>query len=552
MTIPTITDRIAEATRYLSYIMVPGAIRELRADTKAGFISGRYTDPAKMALHGVRLQEKHGLNAVYYGLNAAKPDAKFGASELNTMQRRPSKGGAAKDADIAHRSLYAIDIDSVREKGTMASDDQHLETVALAHRVISLIRSRVPEFPDPIWIHSGNGTHLVWRGDHCAADSPVWKYTLRRIAAEVCSPGAAVDTTVFNPSRILRLPGSINRKGPDTPDAPHRMVKVTRYPTTWTQVEHGPHIYGLATALGYSSEVEQREKPGAGIEGTESMVMDLIHEYPEMLSFAGSSDGGEKTTVVIEECPFVGRRHEHGNSAFLVYADGAVRYKCFAESCPGQGFGSLLRLLRERTGRTSAAFPPPDGPITPREIEIMERWSMEEAPLCTADTADTAPIAETAAPTANPQPEEITTMDHTVTAEPVTTPTNLLSPAETEYVEALLAQDPRSIPEAIKAVDWTHCSLPPNPAAWGLTLDDVWETYRRRVVRDMGHISDPIEREEFRMRHMRVMDTADFHAIGKTLGYYWLATICTNKKTRPSMDPHHVLTANEMQAYLAA
>jgi hypothetical protein len=542
MTIPTPTERIAEATRFLTLIMEPGAVHELRADTKAGFISGRYTDPVKMAQHGIALQEKYGLTAIYYGLNAAKPEAKFGPELPNTIQRRPSKGGAAKDSSIAHRSLYAIDIDSVREKGTMATDDQHLETVALAHRVINLMRSYVPDFPQPLWIHSGNGTHLLWRGDHCAADSPAWRYCLKRLAAEVASPGAAVDTTVYNASRILRLPGSINRKGPDTPDASHRMVKVTRYPAKWVAVEHGSHIYRLARALGMGTEEERQQQSGNGIEGSESMVMDLIHEYPEMLSFAGASESDEKTTIVIHTCPFVGRRHENGNSAFLVYRDGAVRYKCFAESCPGRGFGSLLRLLRERTGRESEVFRA-DRPLTERELEL---WGdIEEAPLYFE--ADAVEAASTQTETTTDATQEPVSMS----TEPEA-PEPTLSPAEAEFVAAWVAQDPRSIPGTVKAIDRSQSPLPLNPETWGLTVADIRETYRRRVVRDMDRISDPVEREEFRLKHLRIMAAADLREMGRHLGHYWLATIARNKQTRPAIDPDHIMTADEMLAIIAA
>jgi hypothetical protein len=297
-------------------------------------------------------------------------------------------------------------------------------------------------------------------------------------------------------------------------------------------------VYKLARALGFTEDAERQQASAGGIEGNVSMVMDLIAEYPEHLHYLGTvKNDGEKTKVVLSACPFVDRRHEGGNSAFLVYDSGAVRYKCFAEGCPGEGFGSLLRLLSNRTGRASQAFRL-DGSLTERDLAYLELWGFDEPETCII-----AATPETPAPTVETSSTETET-----TTMSITEPT-----AEAELLgllPILRAQDPRSVPEIIKSIDWTKLNVTTDPAKWGLTLDDIRETYRRRVLKDMDQAASSADREEIRLRWARATEARDTREMGRHLGKYWLATIAANKQTRPSIPSDAVISAADLMAYI--
>ena len=300
------------------------------------------------------------------------------------------------------------------------------------------------------------------------------------------------------------------------------MAKVLRYPQAWLPVDHGKHVYKLATALGY--KLDDAQKSSNGIEGDTSMVMDLIEEYPEHLEYLGNHKDDEKVVIHVKECPFVRRRHEHSDSSFLVYNSGSIRYKCFADSCPGQGLGSLLRLLRERTGRESEVFRA-DRPLTEREIEL---WGDIEPETCTIESTPDTP-APTVEVTPTPVKETVMSATPEVTAQSAES-------IESETIRTLRiinAQSPRSIPEVIKAINWTKLNVTSDPEKWGLTFNDISTTYRRRVLKDMDRAASPADREDIRLRYIRTIEVRDIREMGRHLGKYWLAAIAANKQTRP-------------------
>jgi hypothetical protein len=361
-----------DTEQFLKFIHQPGTLIELRAQMPDNYFrSGKYTDPHKMAVHAAALQSKYGAKAVYYSLNSLKPEAiKIGCNEPNQFQKRAGRDCCAHDSDILHRAHYLIDVDPVRPSGVCSTASEKVEACAVAHQVQAYLTKH--GWPEPIKIDSGNGIHLLYRSEHAInPDSAAWTYLLKALAEKFDTEAAKVDTTVFNPARISRLPGTMNCKGPNTHLRPHRRAQALSYPAKWEPVVAGQMVHGLAVENGFS--LDAAEKIHAGVKADEEQVMDLIEEYPEYLHHDHTYTSGDRTIIALEECPFVGRRHSGGDSAFIIQADGAVGYKCFAESCPGEGFGSLLRLLKERTGRPSKAFAPTDVELTPK---MYAAWRM--------------------------------------------------------------------------------------------------------------------------------------------------------------------------------
>jgi hypothetical protein len=85
-------------------------------------------------------------------------------------------------------------------------------------------------WPPPLVLDSGNGFHLWYPIDLPAADGGRVGRVLKGLACLYDTPAAAVDTSVFNPSRIAKLPGTWARKGDATADRPHRMARVLEAP----------------------------------------------------------------------------------------------------------------------------------------------------------------------------------------------------------------------------------------------------------------------------------------------------------------------------------
>ena len=76
---------------------------------------------------------------------------------------------------------------------------------------------------------SANGYHLYYILDDISNDlgsaSLVQRF-LKNLACYFDNDLVGVDTTVYNASRITKVPGSIARKGVETDDRPYRMAEV--------------------------------------------------------------------------------------------------------------------------------------------------------------------------------------------------------------------------------------------------------------------------------------------------------------------------------------
>jgi len=158
----------------------------------------------------IRLNEL-GYN-IYYVMNPIKTDF---------------NGHSAGDVDIAFRDLLLIDIDKVGHKGE-SSTEEELEAARLLSEDIARYLKE-DGWEDPIRMMSGNGYHLYYLLDNLPNDDAnkgLVEGTLHELAIKFNNGIVAVDTVVYNASRITKVPGTIARKGPNTAERPHRMAVV--------------------------------------------------------------------------------------------------------------------------------------------------------------------------------------------------------------------------------------------------------------------------------------------------------------------------------------
>jgi len=82
---------------------------------------------------------------------------------------------------------------------------------------------------NPIRMMSGNGYHLYYILDELPNDEKtkaLVEGALNELADKFNNAIVAVDTVVYNASRITKVPGTIARKGENTAERPHRMAVV--------------------------------------------------------------------------------------------------------------------------------------------------------------------------------------------------------------------------------------------------------------------------------------------------------------------------------------
>ncbi len=185
----------------------PGYIVELRALRNGEVYSILYEHHELDEL----LQKARELNAqgyaCYHTINPLK------------LELRKTAG----DEDVARLAWLPYDIDPVRETGTASTDAEKAEAWKVARSLVKFWEAREIT---PAVVDSGNGYYVLVPIDLAVEDSGWVVGVLNAHAAEFSTPAAKVDTTTSNPSRILRVPGTMNIKGANTPERPHREAKI--------------------------------------------------------------------------------------------------------------------------------------------------------------------------------------------------------------------------------------------------------------------------------------------------------------------------------------
>jgi len=136
-------------------------------------------------------------------------------------------GGAAKDSDIRCRDLLLIDIDRVGDTKQPATDDEVHKATAVADRLSSWLTGK--GWPDPIRTLSGNGVHVYCQLEGIE-NTEQSKFLIRDVlitlGQQFDTPEVAIDKSVFNASRITKVPGTFMRKGQASDGRPYRMARL--------------------------------------------------------------------------------------------------------------------------------------------------------------------------------------------------------------------------------------------------------------------------------------------------------------------------------------
>ena len=136
-------------------------------------------------------------------------------------------GNAVKDSDILSRRLLLIDVDRVADTKQPATVEDMNSAENLAENVAAFLAEK--GWPNSARMMSGNGFHLYFPLDDLPNTEQVTalvKGTLKELSRRFDTNTVRIDTSVFNASRITKVPGTIMRKGEATEDRPHRMAKL--------------------------------------------------------------------------------------------------------------------------------------------------------------------------------------------------------------------------------------------------------------------------------------------------------------------------------------
>ena len=221
----TSRDIEAEVRETLATLFEPGSTVEVRAlHGKERTRSGYFDDYDAMA--GVAAELNCRGWQVYATLNPV--DAALLARAPNRVEDCPKV--TTSDDDITRRRWLLIDVDPVRRAGISATLEEKTAAYVKAKRVRDYLREQ--GWRDPVVADSGSGFHLLYRVDlpNTSESKELIKRVLEALAAEFDDDGAKVDVAVHNAARLVRLYGTVNRKGEPTKERPHRRSEIKKIP----------------------------------------------------------------------------------------------------------------------------------------------------------------------------------------------------------------------------------------------------------------------------------------------------------------------------------
>ena len=239
------------------------------------------------------------------------------------------------DSDITAYRWFLVDIDPKRKSGisSTGSELDYAKTIAscVARHLETL------GFSSPIIARSGNGYHLLYQISlpNTEENEALIKQCLISLDKHFSDEYAEIDKSVFNPSRVSKLYGTIARKGADTEERPHRMSEIIDVPELIFETPK-KYLMDLAaeTAEGTPPSKKIKTKTEAEFDIEDWMQKNGI----EVAKTNSTPDGATK--YVLEQCPF-DSSHKAPDSMIIVQPGGAIGFRCLHNSCSGRTWQDL-------------------------------------------------------------------------------------------------------------------------------------------------------------------------------------------------------------------
>jgi replicative DNA helicase len=349
-----IQNNCTDTTGFLELLHKPGSVFEIRSidcpDRVGGSFkataSGYFDDPIKAADVVGKLESRK-PPAVYVTLNPVDP-ALIARANNRMIHRAKS---TTQDAEIVRRRWLFIDIDSKRPAGISATDSEVQAAIDLAGLIRDELRSI--GWPDPIAGMSGNGGYLLYRVDLPNDDDSkvLIKSVLKSLAGRFDSDAAVVDCSTFNAARIIKLLGTIARKGDDMPERPHRK--------SWFNVPDGSldvvpvELLRDVAAWADPDEKLETKSEQSDFESSSSSILDRASKYLATMKPSVSGSKGHDRLLIAagtlvrgfnlsdaEACQLLDR--EFNPRCVPQWAAHEINHKISEARANGKPFGYLL------------------------------------------------------------------------------------------------------------------------------------------------------------------------------------------------------------------
>ncbi len=341
-------------------IFKPEGLIEIRALSGYTY-SGYFQDREKL----IAELKKHDDKTWYFVMN----DINSACYSRDQCEKVLSKKGlkTTGDGEIDKIRWLLVDTDPVRPAGVSASDAEKKLAFATAKRVYKYLRS--VGFSAPVVCDSGNGYHLLYSVRMVSADASHVKKFLQALDMMFSDEHVSIDTSVFNPSRITKVYGTIARKGANTAERPHR-------PSGFIHIPSEIEPTSIALIKKVEAVIPEPQKPSySNYYANRFDIDDFIAKSGLQVQRETQVGGCRK--IILAECPF-DHNHKAPDSAIFVMDNGAIAFKCFHNSCQDRKWQDLRRMFdpgcydrQQEQPRTTER--PKQLPQRPQEPQVGEK-----------------------------------------------------------------------------------------------------------------------------------------------------------------------------------
>lgn len=325
-----------QTQKYLEYLFRDARQVELRHQFNGQWTTGQY-DNQELLIGDARQLANQGN--LFTSINRPNP---FRPS--NSLSGEP-----IRNDNILRVVRMFFDFDPVRPTGTASTDMELQHAKQQAERLRKVLRAW--GWPEPLVAMSGNGYHLQYRLalPNDAETKGMFDAIYKGLKREFSTDEVDFDSTVRNPGRICALYGSIKRKGPNTPDRPHRQSRVW-IPRDWQQVsqkavEAVAEFYTKQQQAAPVTVVSTRHLPitGAG----DYRTLDIVGWFQAHGYYKRHAEDHKHYV----KCPW---HAEHsapddpqGSDTIIFESNGSdwPGFFCHHDHCDGRGIRDVLSLL---------------------------------------------------------------------------------------------------------------------------------------------------------------------------------------------------------------
>ncbi len=215
-----------EVRKTLSLLYRKGDVIEIRIFDLPGrgVVSGYFDDFDAIA----RIADVNdGKTAIYHVLNPVPPELKARSDNKLKSKAKPT----TKDKEIVRRRYLFIDCDPVRPVGVSSTSEEYRAALRLSREIKAWLIDE-QGFPELFRASSGNGAHILIPVDlpNDNETAELCKSFIAAIRDRFENDQVKIDTSVTNAAQLIRLWGTLNVKGEDTDERPHRYSYLRDFP----------------------------------------------------------------------------------------------------------------------------------------------------------------------------------------------------------------------------------------------------------------------------------------------------------------------------------